>query len=92
MPPREDTQSELFRTLTLLHPDPILMKTLESWCAGAPDAEVAEGLRNWNEAKYLELQEWMPTLGGQDLEAVQRKLAAYEETRRPLEAREKKAA
>lgn len=88
MPPREDIQSELFRTLTLLHPDPILMRTLESWCAGAPDAEIAQGLRNWNEAKYLELQEWMPTLSGQDLEAVQRKLAAYEETRRPKEERQ----
>lgn len=83
MPPREDIKSELFRTLTLLHPDPILMKTLESWCAGTRDDEVAEDLRNWNEAKYLELQEWMPTLGGRDLEAVQRKLAAYQSARGP---------
>lgn len=83
MPPREDIKSELFRTLTLLHPDPILMKTLESWCAGTRDEEVAQDLRNWNEAKYLELQEWMPTLGAQDLEAVQRKLAAYQSSRRP---------
>lgn len=88
MPPREDIKSELFRTMTLLHPDPILLKTLESWRAGTADAEVAEALRNWNEAKYLELQEWMPTLSAQDLEAVQRKLGAYEETRPP----EKKAA
>jgi hypothetical protein len=77
MNPREEVKSEIHRTLLLLHPDPILVRTIESWCAGATDAEVAAELRNWNEAKYLEMQEWLTTLNGRDLEAVQSKLAEY---------------
>jgi hypothetical protein len=88
MPPREEIKSEIYRTLLLLELDPILRKTLDSWCAGAPDAEVLTGLRNWNEAKYLEMQEWLSTLGGAELEGAQKKLAEYEESRAP----EKKAA
>lgn len=70
-------KTELYRTVLLLTTDPILLKALESWCAGAPDAEVLEDLRNWNEAKALELQEWLPTLSGADLQAVQKKLAEF---------------
>jgi hypothetical protein len=77
MAPREEIKSAIYRTLLLLHPDPILVRTLESWCAGAADEEVAAELRNWNEAKFLEMQEWLTTLNGRDLEAVQSKLAEY---------------
>ncbi len=61
----------------LLHPDPILVRTIETWCAGASDEEFLVELRNWNEAKYLEMQEWLTTLDGRDLEAVESKLAEY---------------
>ena len=77
MAPRDAIKSEIYRTLLLLHPDPILVGTLESWCAGAGDEEILAELRNWNEAKYLEMQEWITTLNGRDLEAVQSKLAEY---------------
>ncbi|HYD58230.1 MAG TPA: hypothetical protein VEB41_15110 [Burkholderiales bacterium] len=72
-----ELKAELYRTLLLLTTDPILLKTIESWCAGASEAELVEGLRNWNEAKSLELQEWLPTLSGADMEAVKKKLAEY---------------
>ena len=77
MPPREELKAEIYRTLVLLHPDPILEKILEAWCAGADDAEVLTDLRNWNEAKCLEMEEWLSTLTGRDLEAVQHKLHEY---------------
>lgn len=77
MSPREEIKSEIHRTLLLLHPDPILVRTIESWCAGADDAEVLAELRNWHEAKYLEMQEWLTTLNGRELEAVESKLAEY---------------
>lgn len=77
MTPREEIKAEIYRTLLLLHPDPILVRTIEAWCAGADDAEVLAELRNWNEAKYLEMQEWLPTLSGRDHDAVQSKLEEY---------------
>ena len=72
-----ELKAELYRTMLLLSSDPILIRTVESWCAGAPDAELVEGLRNWNEAKSLELQEWLSSLTGKEQEAVQKKLAEY---------------
>lgn len=73
----EEIKAEIYRTLLLLHPDPILVKTIESWCAGADDAAVLTELRNWNEAKSLEMEEWLPTLTGRDHDAVQSKLDEY---------------
>lgn len=73
----QELKREIYRTVLLLSTDPILVKTLESWCAGASDAEALEGLRSWNEAKALELQEWLPTLTGADSEAVRKKLAEF---------------
>jgi hypothetical protein len=77
MTPRDKIKAELYRTLLLLHPDPILVGTLEAWCAGAEDTQVLADLRNWNEAKYLEMQEWLSSLSGKDLEAVSSKLEEY---------------
>ena len=73
----KELKTEIYRMVLLLHPDPILERTLETWCAGATDEEVLAELRNWNEAKFLEMQEWLTTLDGRDLEAVQSKLAEY---------------
>ena len=77
MTAREELKAEIHRTLTLLHPDPILLGVIEAWCAGAEDAQVVADLRNWNEAKALELEEWLPTLTGKDHEAVEKKLRQY---------------
>jgi hypothetical protein len=81
MAEREAMKSEIYRTLLLLHNDPILIGTIEAWCAGARDDEVLADLHNWNEAKYLEMHEWLATLNGRDREAVQGKLAQYENCR-----------
>ncbi len=88
MPERDDIKSEIYRTVLLLQPDPILLKVLESWCAGADDAEVLADLRNWNEAKALEMEEWAGSLSGKDMEGVQRKLREYAASKGP----ERKAA
>jgi hypothetical protein len=83
MPAQEEIKLELYRTILLLTADPILLKTIEAWCAGTPDAEAIQELRNWNEAKSLELQEWVSTLSGQDLQAVQHKLREYQASKQP---------
>ena len=88
MPAQEDIKSEIYRTVLLLHPDPILLSMLESWCAGAKDEEVLADLKNWNEAKSLEMQEWLTTLTGKELDAVERKLGEYQASKTP----ERKAA
>jgi hypothetical protein len=88
MTPREEMKAEIYRTVLLLQPDPILLKLLESWCAGAKDEEVLAELRNWNEAKSLEMQEWLTTLTGKELDAVERKLGEYQASKAP----ERKAA
>ena len=78
MPAQDELKQELYRTVLLLSTDPILARTLESWGAGAPDADTLQALRDWNEAKALELQEWLPSMIGQDMEAVQKKLGEYQ--------------
>jgi hypothetical protein len=84
----EEIKSEIHRTVLLLHPDPILRGVLESWCAGAKDEEVLVDLKNWNEAKSLEMHEWLTTLTGKELDAVERKLGEYQASKAP----ERKAA
>jgi hypothetical protein len=79
--PVDPVKEEVHRTLLLLSSDPILLGTLESWSRGLPDQLALEDLHNWNEAKLLELQEWLPTLTGRELEEAQQRIAAYEKER-----------
>ena len=83
MQAREDLKTELYRTLVLVGADPILLGAIKSWCAGAGDEEILADLRNWNEAKVLELKEWMPSLDVPALQAAQEHIRHYEEAARP---------
>jgi hypothetical protein len=79
--PHDEIKLEILRTLILLGGDPILLGAIESWCNGLPEQEILADLRNWNEAKALELKEWLPTLNGPEFEAAQAHLHQYEEAR-----------
>ena len=75
---------ELYLSLLLLGADPILLGALETWRDGAGDKEVLADLRNWNEAKLLEMKEWLPTMTGAELEAAQERIRQYEDARQAL--------
>jgi hypothetical protein len=73
-----EMRQELYLSLLLLGADPILLGAAASWANGAADDEVLADLRNWNAAKVLELKEWLPTMSGEQLDAVQQRIAQYE--------------
>lgn len=77
-------RGELYRSLVLLGADPMLLASAAAWASGADDEEVLAGVRNWNEAKLLELKEWLPTMTGRQFEAVQEQIRQYEEARAAL--------
>lgn len=77
-------RGELYRSLLLLGADPMLLASAASWASGAQDEEVLADVRNWNEAKLLEMKEWLPTMTGQQFEAVQEQIRQYEEAREAL--------
>jgi len=39
---------------------------------------VLADLRNWNEAKLLELKEWLPSMEGAEFTATERRVEQYE--------------
>jgi hypothetical protein len=45
---------------------------------------VLADVHNWNEAKLLELKEWLPTMTGRQFEAVQEQIRQYEEAKGTL--------
>jgi uncharacterized Zn finger protein len=75
-----EVRNELYLSLLLLGADPMLLGAMR----GMDDKELLADLRNWNEAKLLELKEWLPTMSGEQLESVQQRLAQYESHRRSL--------
>jgi len=80
--PIDDLKGELYLTLVLLGADPLLLRTFESWSDGTMEERaVLDDVRNWNEAKVLEIKEWLPTLTGEALERAQKQLRHYEEAR-----------
>lgn len=76
-----DMRSELYRSLVLLGADSMLLASAASWANGARDEEVLADLSNWNEAKLLEMKEWLPTMTGREFEAVQEQIRQYEQAR-----------
>ena len=70
-----DLRRELYLSLLLLGADPLLLGALES----SEDHELSADVRNWNEAKLLELKEWLTTMSGAELDAVQQRIRQYEE-------------
>lgn len=77
-------RQELYLALVLLGADELLAGALRAWRDGAPGSEALADLRNWNEAKLLEMKEWLPTTSGAELEAVQGRIRQYEEARGEL--------
>jgi hypothetical protein len=76
-----DIRGELYLSLVLLGADPMLLASVSSWAGGADDSEVLAGVRNWNEAKLLEMKEWLPTMSEQEVDAVRGQIRLYEEAR-----------
>ena len=79
-----ELRQELYLSLVLLGADPILLGALETWRGGAGDKEVLADLRNWNEAKLLEMKEWLATMSGEELQDAARRIEDYESARAEL--------
>jgi hypothetical protein len=79
-----DVRMEIYLSLLLLGAEPMLLAAVAAWRDGAADKDVLADLRNWNEAKLLEMKEWLPTMSGAELEAVQERIRQYEEAREVL--------
>ncbi|HZQ71660.1 MAG TPA: hypothetical protein VFB08_01990 [Burkholderiales bacterium] len=72
---------ELYLALLLQGAEPMVLATVAAWGDALDDADVLRDLRNWNEAKALELQEWLPTLTEHEREAVEARLREFGEAR-----------
>jgi len=79
-----DVRLELYLSLVLLGADPMLRGALEAWREELDEHDLLADLRNWNEAKLAELKEWLPTMDGEQLDAVQRRIEQYEGHRSTL--------
>ena len=75
---------ELYLSLLLLGADSLLLGALANWRDGTDDRDVLADLRNWNEAKLLEMKEWVPTMTGSELGSAQERIRQYEEAREAL--------
>jgi hypothetical protein len=79
-----DLRTELYLALLLLGADSILLGAVAAWREGAGEKEVLADLSNWNQAKLLEMKEWLSTMTGSELEAAQERIRQYEEAREAL--------
>jgi hypothetical protein len=79
-----DVRLELYLSLVLLGADPMLRGALEAWHEGVDERALLADLRNWNEAKVLEMKEWLPTMSGAELEAARERISEYEKARAAL--------
>jgi hypothetical protein len=79
-----DLRLELYLSFVLLGADSILLGALATWRDGADDKDVLADIRNWNEAKRLELKEWLATMSGAELEAARSRIRQYEDARAAL--------
>lgn len=67
-------RDELYLSFLLLGADAMLLGTLDN----ADARDLLADLRNWNEAKLLEMKEWLPSMSGSRLEAVEERIRQYE--------------
>jgi CHASE3 domain sensor protein len=81
---KPDMRMELYLAFLLLGADPILLGAVAAWREGADEKEVLADLSNWNQAKLLEMKEWLSTMTGSELEAAQERIRQYEEAREAL--------
>ncbi len=75
---------ELYLCLLLLGADSLLLGALDTWREGAEDKDVLEDVRNWNEAKVLEMKEWLATMSAPELEEARSRIRQYEDARTAL--------
>ena len=77
-----DVRMELYLALLLLGADEMLLGSLAAWRDDAENNEaLVADLANWNEAKVLEMKEWLATMTGEELEAARERIRQYEEVR-----------
>jgi hypothetical protein len=79
-----DLRQELYLALVLLGADAMLLGALETWRDGAEEKDVLADVRNWNEAKLLEMEEWLATMSGAELEEARSRIRQYEDARTSL--------
>ena len=79
-----DLRLELYLSLLLLGADPMLLGALAAWRDGTEEKDFVADVRNWNEAKLLEMKEWLPTMSGSELESAQERIQQYETARESL--------
>src|SRR3954469_12061561 len=81
---QRDLRFELYLALLLLGADSILLGSLAAWRDGVDNDALIADVANWNEAKVLEMKEWLATMTGEELEAAQARIRQYEEARGAL--------
>lgn len=79
-----DLRQELYLALVLTGADGMLLGALETWREGAEEKDVLADVRNWNEAKVLEMKEWLATMGGSELDEARSRIRQYEDARNIL--------
>ena len=79
-----DVTHELYLALVLLGADPLLLASVANWRNGVEQKDLVADLRNWNEAKRLELEEWLSSMTGAELATVEQRIRAYDEARQEL--------
>jgi hypothetical protein len=79
-----DVRLELCLALVLLGADEMLLGTLHARREGADEGELLVDLRNWNDAKVLEMKEWLSTMSGAELEVARERIRKYDEARAQL--------
>jgi hypothetical protein len=72
---------ELYLSLVLLGADEMLLASLAAPLDGADDETLVADLANWNEAKVLEMKEWLATMSGEELEAARERIRQYHKAR-----------
>jgi len=78
---QRDIREEIYRSMVLLGADELLLGSIASWRNGITERDVLADLRNWNEAKLLELKEWLPSMEGPELHTTEQRVQQYEATR-----------
>jgi hypothetical protein len=78
---QREVREEIYRSMVLLGADEVLLGGIASWRDGTTERDVLADLRNWNEAKLLELKEWLPSMDGPELHATEQRVQQYEATR-----------
>jgi hypothetical protein len=81
---RPDARRSFTSALLLLGADEMLLASLAACRGGADDKALVADLSNWNEAKVLEMKEWLATMAGEELDAARERVRRYEETRTAL--------